>query len=260
MYVCTLQINTRRNCMNIRLTCDQASLTFSVAAGRYAATKNIRDAWSQVRILYENHAWNNNPYACSNCFISAHGRQNREVSLLWRLLRAPKFSSSNPSSSRYTAAEFNWRCRKSILSEFCMLRLSWLLCCYFDNVMTHFILNKRTDAYEADVKSEKRNMNPRISQKIVWRTVLSGYLLKSKKNYSYIIITYHINMQNKGIYFPTPFNFGNVFWIRQTRERKPLEKHCVGCAEKKGVKRWMHGIHVISFYGNNLGPKNTTFS
>ena len=34
------------------LTCDQASLIFFVAAGRYlpAATKNIRDAWSQVRM------------------------------------------------------------------------------------------------------------------------------------------------------------------------------------------------------------------
>ena len=48
---------TRFICRRSRdlLTCDQASLIFLVAAGRYAylsaATKNIRDAWSQVRDL-----------------------------------------------------------------------------------------------------------------------------------------------------------------------------------------------------------------
>ena len=71
-------------------------------------------------------------YACSTCrqhgtvaitcFIPAHDCQNQQVSLLslyygdffGPLFRAREVTSLYPSSSRYSAAEFNWRWRKSI--------------------------------------------------------------------------------------------------------------------------------------------------
>ena len=45
-----LFLPTADRCFDTKVTCDQASLTFFVTVERYlpAATKNMRDAWSQV--------------------------------------------------------------------------------------------------------------------------------------------------------------------------------------------------------------------
>ena len=47
---------------SVTLTCDQASFTFFITAERYlpAATKNIRDAWSQVNVTWDEVAMSQN--------------------------------------------------------------------------------------------------------------------------------------------------------------------------------------------------------